>query len=100
MLFFTVFTCCRRTGAVFGFGYRLCLHRLFSRNYGLQNTRRLFKTVVPYKGTERKNVNGCVGVVLAVNGEAVESRNMSNDCALNRSQKRCFITFYLIFFYS
>ena len=31
-----------------------------------------------------------VGVVLAVNGKAVEGRNMSNFCALDRSQKRCF----------
>ena len=31
-----------------------------------------------------------MGVVLAVNVEAVESRNMSNVCALNRFQKRCF----------
>ena len=28
-----------------------------------------------------------VGVVLAVNGEAVEGGNVSNDCALHRSLK-------------
>ena len=41
---------------------------------------------------------GCVGVVLAVNGEAVEGRNniMSNNCVLNRSQKRCFTPFCFI----
>ena len=39
-------------------------------------------------------VCGCVGVVLAVNVEAVEGRNRSNDCALNRS--RCFTSFYFI----
>ena len=32
-------------------------------------------------------------VVLAVNVEAVEGRNLSNVCALNRSQKPCFIMF-------
>ena len=37
-----------------------------------------------------------VGVVLAVNGEAVEGRNTSNDCALNRSQKRSFMKFYYV----
>ena len=35
-----------------------------------------------------------MGVVLAVNVEEVESRNMSNDCALNQSQKRCSMMFY------
>ena len=30
----------------------------------------------------------------AVNVEAVEGRNVSNDCALNQSQKRCFMMFY------
>ena len=74
-----------------------CFHGTMAYKILADYSKQLF---VPYKGTERKNVNGCVGVVLAVNGEAVESRNMSNDCALNRSQKRCFITFYLIFFYS
>ena len=39
---------------------------------------------------------GCVGVVLAVNGEAVEGRNNSNNCVLNRSQKRCFTPFCFI----
>ena len=45
---------------------------------------------------------GCVGVVLAVNGgEAVEGRNniMSNDCVLNRTQKRCFTPFFVLFVY-
>ena len=32
-----------------------------------------------------------MGVVLAVNVKAVGGGNMSNVCALNRSQKRCFI---------
>ena len=45
-------------------------------------------------------MNRCVGVVLAVNAQAVEGRNVSNDCALNRYQKRCFSTFYSILFYS
>ena len=65
-------------------------------------TRRLFKTIVYSMSMDRrrKNVNGCAGVVLALNGEALEGRNMNDDCALNRSQKRCFITFYSILFYS
>ena len=33
----------------------------------------------------------CVGVVLTVNVKAVEGRNTSNICALNRSQKGCFM---------
>ena len=37
-----------------------------------------------------------MGVVFAVNGEAVEGRNTSNDCALNRSQKRSFTKFYYV----
>ena len=41
-------------------------------------------------------VCGCVGVVLAVNVEAVEGRNTSSVCALNRSQKRCFMIFYYV----
>ena len=36
-------------------------------------------------------VCGCVGVVLVVNVEAVEGRNISNICAPNRSQQRCFM---------
>ena len=41
-----------------------------------------------------------MGVVLAVNGEAVDSRNTSNDCGLNRFQKRCFILgFFFCFFF-
>ena len=42
-------------------------------------------------------VCGCAGVVLAVNGEAAEGRNMNNDNRLNRSHMRCvkFTTFYL-----
>ena len=40
----------------------------------------------------------CVGVVLAVNGAAVEGRNMSNDSPF-RSQKRCFTAFYSVLFY-
>ena len=32
-------------------------------------------------------VCGHVGIVLVVNGEVVESRNMSNDGALNQSQR-------------
>ena len=45
--------------------------------------------------TQRKQVtvSGMYGVV-AVNVKAVEGRNMSNVCALNRSQKRCFMTFF------
>ena len=39
---------------------------------------------------------GCMGVVLAVNVEAVEGSNMSNVCALNRSQKRCLMMFYYV----
>ena len=39
-------------------------------------------------------VCGYVGVVLAVNVQAMESRNMSNVFALNRSQERCFMMFY------
>ena len=35
-----------------------------------------------------------MGVVLAVNGEAVGGRNMSDVCALNRPQKRCFMMSY------
>ena len=42
----------------------------------------------------RVTVYGCVGAALAVNVEAVEGRNRSNDCALNRS--RCFTSFYFI----
>ena len=42
----------------------------------------------------RVTVCGCVGAALAVNVEAVEGRNRSNDCALNRS--RCFTSFYFI----
>ena len=38
----------------------------------------------------------CVGVVLAVNGDAVEGSSMSNDCALNRSRKRGFRLFYVL----
>ena len=41
-------------------------------------------------------VCGCVGVVLAVNVEAVEGRNTSSVCALNRSQKRGFMMFYYV----
>ena len=41
-----------------------------------------------------------MGVVLAVKVEAVESRNMRNDCALNRSQKRCFMLFYRFYLYT
>ena len=41
-------------------------------------------------------VRGCVGIVLALNGEVVEGRNMSNDYALNLSQKECFTPFYSI----
>jgi len=37
-------------------------------------------------------VCGCGGVVLGVNGEAVEGRNISND----RSQKRCFTIFFSV----
>ena len=39
-----------------------------------------------------------MGVALAVNGEALEGRTktMSNGCALNRPQKRCFTPFYFI----
>ena len=33
---------------------------------------------------------------LAVNIKVVEGRNMSNVCALNRSQKQCFMMFYSI----
>ena len=42
-------------------------------------------------------VCGCAGVVLAVNGEAAEGRNMNNDYRLNRSHMQCvkFTTFYL-----
>ena len=36
------------------------------------------------------------GAVLAVNGETVECRNMSTDCAPNRSQTRCFTMFYYV----
>ena len=36
-------------------------------------------------------VCGYVGVVLAVNVDSVEGRNISNICALSRSQKRCFM---------
>ena len=36
------------------------------------------------------------GAVLAVNGETVECRNMSTDCAPNRYQTRCFILFYYV----
>ena len=39
-----------------------------------------------------------MGEVLAVNREAVEGRNASNDCALNRSHKRRFTTLYLYTF--
>ena len=38
-----------------------------------------------------------MGVVLAVNGDSKEGRNMSNDCALNLSQKCCFTTLYSLF---
>ena len=41
-----------------------------------------------------------VGVVWAVNGEAVEGGNVSNDCALHRSLKWCFTPFYSVLFYS
>ena len=48
----------------------------------------------------------CVTVLVAVCAlflscveEAVEDRNMSNDCALNRYQKRRFTTFYSVLFY-
>ena len=40
-----------------------------------------------------------VFVCVAVIGEAVEGRNMSNDCALSQSQKQCFITFYCVLIY-
>ena len=40
---------------------------------------------------------GREGVVLAMNGETVEGRNMSSDCVLNRSHKRCVTIFYLRF---
>ena len=36
---------------------------------------------------------GCVCVVLAVNGEVMEGRNMNNDCAPNLPQKQCFTHF-------
>ena len=39
-----------------------------------------------------------MGVVLAVNVEAVEGRNISNVCALNQSHKQCFLMFYSILF--
>ena len=39
-------------------------------------------------------VCGCVGVVLAVNVKVMESRDMTNAYALNRSQKRCCMMFY------
>ena len=39
-------------------------------------------------------------IVLAVNGEAMEGCNTTNDCALNQSQKWCFTTFYLYTFAS
>lgn len=35
--------------------------------------------------------------VLAVNGEAVAGRNMGNYCAVNKSQKRCYTTFYFCY---
>ena len=35
---------------------------------------------------------GCVGVVLAMNGELMEGRNMSDVCAFN--QPRCFMMSY------
>ena len=38
-------------------------------------------------------VYGGVDVVLAVNVEAVECRNIGHVCARNRFQKRCFTTF-------
>ena len=41
-------------------------------------------------------VCGCVGVVLAVNVEAVEGRHVSNVCALNPSQKQCLMMFYYV----
>ena len=36
--------------------------------------------------------------VLAVNGEAVEGRNMNNNSAANRLQKRCFTTVNALFY--
>ena len=33
---------------------------------------------------------------LVVNGETVEGRDISNDCAFNRSQERCFTMFYSV----
>ena len=48
---------------------------------------------------ERKNKHGCVGVVLAVNGETLEGRDVSDVCALNRSQTRCFTMFYSVLFH-
>ena len=41
---------------------------------------------------------GCVGIVLAVNGEVVEGRNMNNDCAPNLPQKQSFTSFCSILF--
>ena len=55
---------------------------------------------VIYCGSTCDCVCGGVGVVLAVNKKAVESRNTSNVCAFNRSQKGCFMMFYSIFFFS
>lgn len=37
-----------------------------------------------------------MGAALAVNVEAVEDRNMSNDCAHNRSQTRYFMGFFFL----
>ena len=34
-----------------------------------------------------------------MNGEAVQRKNMSDDCALDKSQKRCFTPFYLIVYF-
>ena len=41
-------------------------------------------------------VSGGVGVVSAVNEEAVEGSNLSNYSALNRSQKRCSMLLYVL----
>ena len=40
-----------------------------------------------------------MGIVLAVNVEAMEGRTMSNNCALSQSQKRCFMLFYRFYLY-
>ena len=65
----------------------VCVWRAFGCRWVMQSCGHRCDCVCGYMG------------VLAVNGKAVTGRNISNDRALNRSQKQCFTMFYSVLFH-